>query len=88
MKSLPLDGRIGQADLTKKFRSAALKPAEIVGVVDDSHLIGIAVNDAVRTEMFEARCPFFHGKLSLFGFADFLNAPRRRRLALTSETEV
>jgi hypothetical protein len=87
MKSLPLDGRIGQADLPEKFRSATLKPAEIVGVVNDSHLIGITVNDAVRTDAFEAWL-LFHGKISLFAFADFLNAPRRRRLALTSETEV
>jgi hypothetical protein len=35
-----------EAELTKEFHPPNLKPNEEVGVVDDSHLIGLSVADA------------------------------------------
>ena len=35
-----------EAKLTQQFDSAHFKPDEVVGVVDDTHLVGLSIADA------------------------------------------
>jgi len=45
------DIRVGYADLAQKLRAAAFEPAQIIGVVDHAHLIGVAVDHPVSRDV-------------------------------------
>src|SRR3990172_8573994 len=88
VKPLLLDLTVGQADLPKPFGSSFFEPAQIVGVVDDAHLIGVAVDDAVGSDVFEARGRCFHEVLLVSFFLDLLNAYSIAPAALTKRTDL
>lgn len=45
------DLSVGHAQLTQEFTPAALKPAQVVGVVDDAHLIRVAINNPIGSQI-------------------------------------
>src|SRR5713226_2723976 len=49
-----LDLRVRDAQPADPFVARPLEEAEVVGVVDDSHLVGVAVEDAVAIERLQA----------------------------------
>src|SRR3990170_5109948 len=88
VKPLLLDHAVGQADLPKPFGPAFFEPAEIVGIVDDAHLVGVAVDDAVGSDVLEARGWFFHEVLLVSFFLDLLNTSSIAPAALTSRSDL
>jgi len=52
MKSLGFDVAVGQPQFAQEFGSALFEPAQIVGVIDHAHLVGVAINHPVRSDVF------------------------------------
>ena len=53
VKSLLFDGGIRQTNLSQELRSSFFEPAQVVGIVDNTHLIGVAIDNSNRRNVRE-----------------------------------
>lgn len=69
-----LDRRVGQPDLAQPFRATPFEPEQIVGVIDNAHLISVAIDDSVGSDVGNFEQGVFHSKSIIIDFGDILNA--------------
>src|SRR5208337_1390820 len=53
---------VAEAELAQEFYPSHLKPDEVIGVIDDAHLVGLGIADADAS--------FIHGRCRLLGHID------------------